>query len=295
MKIAILGASGQLGSLLCKSAPAHAEVSAYGSRELDIRDAEAVAATLRKANPDVVINAAAYTQVDKAEAEPERAFAVNHAGLANLVAGTANTTRLIHISTDFVFDGKASFPYKPESVCNPLGVYGQSKLAGERELMTQAPQRSCILRTAWLYAAQGRNFVNTMLELLQKRDTLSVVADQKGTPTSAHTLAEVIWRFASLPQLTGIFHWTDGGEASWFEFACEIQRLGMHYGLLKRAIPIKPITTAEYPTPAKRPAYSVLDKTSTWAALGFKGHSWQAELDKVMQIKQTQKTGCNAV
>jgi dTDP-4-dehydrorhamnose reductase len=188
-----------------------------------------------------------------------------------------------------VFDGTATTPYLPDASVSPLGVYGLSKQAGERELLEHAADRSCIIRTAWLYAAEGKNFVNTMLNLLATKEQLTVVNDQQGTPTSAHKLAEVIWRFVERPQLHGIFHWTDKGEATWHAFANEIQRLGLEYGLLHRKIPIMPVPTSAYPTPARRPAYSVLDKHSTWLALGIESAPWQQELGKVLKIKAAQQ------
>jgi dTDP-4-dehydrorhamnose reductase len=289
MKILILGAGGQLGALLVAGAPAHVLVFAASSSDINICNAEQLSQKIAALAPDVIINAAAYTQVDKAEAEPAMAWAVNHQGVRNIIEASSAATRIIHISTDFVFDGTASTPYLPDAKVNPLSVYGLSKQAGEQELLDKAAGRSCIIRTAWLYAATGKNFVNTMLALLASREQLNVVNDQKGTPTSAHTLAEVIWRFVECPTLHGIFHWTDIGETTWYSFASEIQRLGLEYGLLHKLIPIMPIPTSAYPTPARRPAYSVLDKQKTWSALGIKGSPWQHELGKVLKIKTAQQ------
>lgn len=285
MKILVLGAGGQLGTLLVASAPAHVQVFPAASADTDIRDAGQLRKKVAAIVPDVIINAAAYTQVDKAEAESAQAWAVNHQGVRNIIDASSPDTRIIHISTDFVFDGTAASPYLPDAKVNPLGVYGLSKQAGERELQERAAERSCIIRTAWLYAAEGKNFVNTMLSLMATKEQLNVVDDQKGTPTSAHKLAEIIWRFVERPQLHGIFHWTDQGEATWYTFAKEIQRLGLEYGLLQKTIPVMPVPTSAYPTPARRPAYSVLDKQSTWSALGITSSPWQQELGKVLKIK----------
>lgn len=284
MKTLILGAGGQLGTLLASQAPAHVQVVAATASDIDICDADQLRRKVQDIAPDVIINAAAYTQVDKAEAEAARAWAVNHQGMRNIIDAAASA-RIIHISTDFVFDGTARSPYLPDAAVNPLSVYGLSKQAGERELQQRAADRCCIVRTAWLYAAEGKNFVNTMLGLMASKDQLNVVNDQRGTPTSAHKFAEVLWRFAERPQLHGVFHWTDGGEATWYTFACEIQRLGLEHGLLQRKIPIMPVPTSAYPTPARRPAYSVLDKQSTWSAIGIESSPWQHELDKVLKIK----------
>ena len=288
MHVVILGANGQLGSLLVRSVPNSVKVSAYTSSVLDISNSASVARVLNKVKPDLVINAAAYTAVDKAETEQDKAFAVNHAGVINLIENTGPQTGIIHVSTDFVFDGNANTPYLPDSPVNPVGIYGASKLKGEQALTALAPDRSWIIRTAWLYAAEGKNFFNTMLHLMGTREQLGVVADQKGTPTSAHTLARVIWMFAEKQPGYGIYHWTDQGEAGWFDFACEIQKQGLEAGFLDKGIPIKPLTTADYPTPAKRPSYSVLDKSSTRVAIGYQGRPWQEELQEVINIKSEQ-------
>lgn len=293
MKILILGAGGQLGNLLAKGAPPHLQVFAASSSEIDIREPDQLSKKITDMVPDVIINAAAYTQVDKAEAESAHAWAVNHQGVRNIIETSGETTRIIHISTDFVFDGTATTPYLPDAKVNPVSVYGLSKQAGEQELRERAAQRSCIIRTAWLYAAEGKNFVNTMLGLMATKEQLNVVDDQRGTPTSAHKLAEVIWRFVERPQLHGIFHWTDEGEATWYSFAKEIQRLGLEYGLLQKQIPVMPISTSAYPTPALRPPYSALDKRSTWSAIGIESSPWQQELSKVLKIKAAQQSKSN--
>jgi dTDP-4-dehydrorhamnose reductase len=289
MHVVLLGAMGQLGRLVERSAPPGVKVSAFSSAVCDIGNPASLRRILDKTKPELVINCAAYTQVDKAESEPERAYAVNRDGVESLVASTSPLTRILHVSTDFVFDGSAHSPYATDAAVNPLGVYGASKLAGEEILLARAPERSCIVRTAWLYAAEGKNFLNTMLQLMQSRPELRVVSDQRGTPTSAQGLADVLWRFAARPELKGIYHWTDQGEATWYEFARAIGEGAVRHGLLERTIPIQPITTADYPTPATRPAYSVLDKHKTYAALGFQGEHWDAALDAVLALKRQQR------
>lgn len=287
MRVLVLGAGGQLGRLVAAQAPYNTKVSSYASAVCDISDRKQLQQVVAKTAPELVINCAAYTKVDLAESEREKAFAVNETGVRNLVEVTRDDVRLLHVSTDFVFDGSGSAPYAPDAATKPIGVYGASKLAGEQVLQQLAPQRSVIVRTAWLYAAEGQNFLNTMLRLMRTRDELRVVSDQRGTPTAAHGLAQALWAFAQQPALRGIFHWTDDGEASWYEFAGEILAQALERGLLARQIPIHPITTAEYPTPARRPAYSVLDKTATWQALGLQGRPWQAMLGDVLdQLKR---------
>lgn len=285
MRVLLTGANGQLGSVLRATAPADVELVPFTSTELDLRDPSAVRAACALLRPDVVINAAAYTQVDRAESEEDAAHAVNANGVANLVEATDARTRLLHVSTDFVFDGTATQPYTPEDATSPLGAYGRSKLAGETILRELAPGRSCIVRTAWLYAAEGKNFVNTMLTLLATREQLTVVDDQRGTPTSADSLARALWQLTTLPDVHGILHWTDAGETSWHGFASEIQRQGLELDILEREIPILPVPTSAYPTPAKRPAYSVLDKTSTWAALDLQSEPWETVLERVLRAK----------
>jgi dTDP-4-dehydrorhamnose reductase len=285
MKILLTGAAGQLGSVLRQQAPDDVHVTAMSSQQLDIGDAAQVRAVVGEVIPDVIINAAAYTQVDQAESEPELAFRVNHTGVENLIAASNADTRLLHISTDFVFDGASDEPYLPTDPTNPLGVYGKSKLAGEQALLQKAAARSCILRTAWLYSADSKNFLNTMLHLMQTRDELRVVDDQRGTPTSAYGLADAIWHAVQRPHLQGVLHWTDAGETTWYGFACEIQRLALRYGLLRRDVTITPVSTSEYPTPAPRPAYSVLDKTDSYVELGLTAPQWPVALTHVIQRK----------
>ncbi len=283
-RVVLLGSSGQLGSLLKQIAPAWTELFAFSSADLDISDLSRHQEVYTDIQPSTVINAAAYTQVDKAESEKELAFAVNAEGPANIAEACPPDCRIIHVSTDFVFDGKGEKPYKPDDHTAPLSVYGASKQAGEEKLMGLRPD-STVIRTSWLYSATGKNFVNTMLMLMAARDELSIVDDQIGIPTSAHTLAEVIWHFVGNRNLRGIYHWTDQGETNWYGFACEIQRQALELGLLKKAIPLHPITTEQYPTPAQRPAYSVLDKQATYEALDFSGNDWKDELKKVLEQK----------
>jgi dTDP-4-dehydrorhamnose reductase len=267
MKVLIAGAAGQLGRALQASAPAGVVIIAPPEADFDITSAAAVAATIAAAAPDLVINAAAYTAVDKAEAEPEAARRINADAVANLAA---HAPRLVHVSTDFVFDGSASQPIAPETPPSPVSVYGATKLAGE----IAAGPDALIIRTAWVYAAQGNNFVHTMLRLMRERPEVRVVADQIGTPTHAASLARATWALAGHK---GLFHWTDAGVASWYDFAVAIQEEALAIGLLGRAVPIIPIRTADYPTPARRPAYGVLDKSATWAITGPAAH-WRAEL-----------------
>jgi dTDP-4-dehydrorhamnose reductase len=280
----VTGAQGQLGSALLASIPPALEVRGVSHGELDITNSEQVAATLAEFRPQVVINAAAYTAVDKAEAEPSRAMLVNATGPAYLArAALASGARLIHISTDFVFDGRSSRPYLPDDPPAPLGAYGRSKLAGESEVLRTLPQCSVILRTAWLYGTSGHNFARTILRLLGERERVDVVCDQVGTPTAAHSLAGVTWQFALRADLAGVFSWTDAGVASWYDFAVAIEEESRAAGLLRRSSRVQPIATAQYPTPAKRPAYSVLDNRKTAQALDLIPVHWRVQLRTVIK------------
>jgi dTDP-4-dehydrorhamnose reductase len=189
---------------------------------------------------------------------------------------------LLHISTDFVFDGRSYSPYRPTDATGPLGVYGATKLAGEQAVLKTLGHRATVVRTAWVYAAQGRNFLRTMLRLMNERGAVRVVADQIGTPTAAPSLAEVLWKFAARPDQSGVFHWADSGVASWYDFAVAIAEEGAPRGLINRVVQVTPVTTAEYPAPAARPAFSVLDKRSTLAALDIVPVHWRAKLRLVM-------------
>ncbi len=282
-KVLITGAGGQLGSELLRCAPASFECVALQRAQLDIGDAAAVERALEQHLPALVINAAAYTAVDTAESEPQQAARINAYGPANLAAACAiNNARLIHVSTDFVFDGTASQPYRTDSPTAPLGEYGRSKLAGELAVQKALPS-ALIMRTAWVYAASGGNFVKTMLRLMSERDQLSVVADQVGTPTWARGLAQALWVAAQKPALSGIYHWTDAGVCSWYDFAVAIAEEAFAVGLLPAIPTVMPIAASAYPTPAQRPAFSVLDKSQSWSDLDLEGRHWRVQLRAMLQ------------
>ena len=283
MKVMIAGGNGQLGWELQRTAPQAYHVIPLSHQDLDITDMDAVMSVVEDARPEVFINAAAYTAVDRAERERELAYAVNANGAANIAKATASLgAKLIHISTDFVFDGKKSSPYLPEDTPNPLSVYGASKLEGERRISELGKDQALIIRAAWVYSSHGSNFVKTILRLLKERDKLSVVSDQVGTPTWAKGLAQAIWRSIERG-LSGIYHWTDAGVASWYDFAIAIQEEALAVGFLDKAIPVSPIRTEDYPTTAKRPAYSVLEKTRTWSALEQTALHWRGALRSMLQ------------
>ena len=282
-KVLITGAGGQVGRALLDAVPNEFDAVACVHADLDIGAGEAVHDCVRRHRPAVIINAAAYTAVDKAESEPDAAQRINSEGPGHLAAAAREWgARLLHISTDFVFDGAASGPYQPDSATHPLSVYGRTKRDGERAALEALPGRATIVRTAWVYAANGSNFVRTMLRVMRANGTVRVVADQVGTPTAARSLAEVLWRIAGNPEIRGIHHWTDAGVASWYDFAVAIAEEGAELGLLPPEIVVMPITTADYPTPARRPSYSVLDKRSL-ARYGLAPIHWRKRLRAVLK------------
>ncbi len=288
MQVLIFGKDGQLAWELQRQAPSDISWQALGSDTLDVTDHKALREVFKTYSPDCVINATAYTAVDKAESEPDLAFAVN-AEAVQVMADLCqdNDTRLIHVSTDFVFSGGNNTPYAPEAPAEPLGVYGASKRAGENAVIEKLPDSSVIVRTAWVYSSHGNNFVKTMLRLMSAKPELGVIYDQVGTPTWAKGLAQWIWCVVEKPDVSGLFHWTDEGVASWYDFAVAIQELALEKGLLDRAIPIKAIPASDYPLPARRPAYSVLDKTSSQAVSGLQGVHWRTQLSNMLdEIKQ---------
>lgn len=288
MKILVTGGNGQLGQELKRTVPQQHEIVTVDICDFDLCNCSDIETCITDSRPDYIINAAAYTAVDKAEQEKDIAFKANAEGAYNIaLAAQENNVKLIQISTDFIFDGKKSSPYLPDDQAVPVSVYGESKLEGEKKVLSVLKNKALIIRTAWLYSAYGTNFVKTMLKLMQERDSLSVVADQIGTPAWAKGLALAIWG-ATDKELTGIHHWADAGVASWYDFAVAIQEEAIALDLLNKEIPIQPIRTIDFPTPAQRPAYSVLDKTSTWEALGYIADHWRVSLRNMLkELKET--------
>jgi dTDP-4-dehydrorhamnose reductase len=288
VKVLLTGAAGQLGQALIHSRPEGVGLIACGRAELDLADPQACAAAVRLHRPAWVLNAGAYTAVDRAESEPELAQAVNGGAPAAFAEALASTGgRLLQVSTDFVFNGAQGSPYRPDQPLDPLGVYGASKAAGEVAALQLAGAR--VLRTSWVYGPVGQNFCRTMLRLHRERPQIGVVADQVGCPTSTHTLAAACWRAIGLGAPAGadqprILHWSDAGAASWYDFAVAIGELGVAAGLLERAASVRPLTSAEYPTPAQRPSYSLLDCSASRAALGLEPQHWRAALAQVLGV-----------
>jgi dTDP-4-dehydrorhamnose reductase len=338
MKILLLGANGQVGHELLRALATLGEVEpatrggepadGVPSIRVDLADARSLAGALETSRADLIVNAAAYTAVDRAEDEPDLAARINHAAVGEIGAwAAANRARVIHYSTDYVFDGAAMWPYREDARTAPLGVYGRTKLGGEQALR-ESGAKHLIFRTAWVYAARGQNFLRTMLRLAGERDELRVVADQIGAPTPARWIADVTakaiekWIRVDEPMSDGIrrgtaashpataasfdyiappgssqatrareneiavvsdiFNLVTAGRCSWYDFACAIVEGAQQRGLLARAPKMVPITTAEYPTRAKRPAWSVLDGARLKSAFGLELPDWRVGLAEIL-------------
>jgi dTDP-4-dehydrorhamnose reductase len=280
----LVGNKGMLGSEVT-AALVEAGFDLVGSdREVDILDPEALAGFAEGKSLSWIVNCAAYTAVDKAEDEAALAMRINAEGPQNLALLASRVgARILHMSTDYVFDGKGARPYAEDDPVNPTGSYGRSKAEGEARVRSACPEH-VILRTAWLYGKAGSNFVATMLRLMATKERVGVVADQRGTPTYAVDLAGAIAAIVgSAEPRFGTFHYTNLGETCWYEFALEIERLGLEYGILSRECPIDALTTEEYPTKAKRPAYSVLSKKKILDAYGLLIPEWKESLTLFMK------------
>jgi dTDP-4-dehydrorhamnose reductase len=274
----VLGGAGQVASAVVAAAPARHQVVSMTRAALDIADPRAVAGALRDSAAEWVVNGAAYTAVDLAEDEPGKAMAVNDIAVGVLAAAAAAAgCRVLHLSTDFVFDGKSNRAYLPADQTNPLNVYGVSKLGGERHVLNGGGA-GVVLRTSWVYAAAGRNFVLTMLRLMREKESLRVVSDQIGAPTWAAGIAAAVWGLIETDAGGGIYHWTDLGVASWYDFAVAIQDEALARGLLPRAVDIAPVLSADYPTRASRPAFSLLDSSATRAQIKIPAWHWRHNL-----------------
>lgn len=288
-KIWICGADGMLGSHFKRLLANHQiNFIANDFKDIDITQLDQVSDFVRTQKITHVINCAAYTQVDKAETEQKQAYLVNAIGPHHLgIAGRRHGARVVHFSTDYVFDGQGRAPYTEEHSCTPMGAYGMSKLAGEMKLMDEY-ERSCVVRTSWLFGLPGNNFVQTMLKLMNEKEKLRIVADQVGRPTYCQDLAETT---LSLLDEEGIYHFANAFETNWFQFAKEIYRQGKELRLIHKECVLEPILTHEYPTPAKRPAYSTLSTKKVEQQLGKAPRPWQEALtDYLIKYKKYQET-----
>lgn len=279
MRVLVTGANGQLGRALQKTAPAWADVNAIDVEDCDLTDAPMLTARLVVEAPEVILNAAAYTAVDRAESDEATARAINADAVGVMVEQMASTGgRVVHVSTDYVFDGTSPVAYRPEDARGPQSAYGRTKAEGEDRLRPE----DLLVRTAWVYAAGGANFVRTMIRLMNERDELGVVADQVGSPTWATGLATTIWGLVE-KGASGTFHHADEGAISWHDFAVAIAEEAHALGLVKAIPAIRPIATADYPTPARRPAFSLLDCSKTRALLGDRAVPWRENLRRMLE------------
>ncbi len=300
-KILLIGADGQVGQELRKTLPNLGVVSALGRQQLDLTDLDAITQQIQSAAPTLIVNAAAYTAVDKAESEPELAQRINVEAPGAMAAAAAKCgASLVHISTDYVFEGSAGSPRCETDATGPLSVYGKTKLDGEAAIRAALDQH-IILRTAWVYGTQGKgNFLKTMLRLGKDRDELNVVADQVGAPTWARDIAEAIGQLAGqlgsssrsssgsssgtqITEVPGTYHFTNSGVASWYDFAIAIFEEARALGVPLQIQRVNPITTADYPTPAKRPAASILNCQKISRTLGHTPPHWRASLRAMLQ------------
>jgi dTDP-4-dehydrorhamnose reductase len=282
MKCLVIGGGGQLGRALLATAPAEADLIAPARSDCDLTNDDQIEYWLNEVSPSVVFNAAAYTAVDAAESDEANARLINATSVGRLAeAARRHRARLVHVSTDFVFDGETSRPYTPDDETNPLNAYGRTKRDGEVAVLRSGAD-ALIVRTAWVYFERGRNFVHTMLRLMSERDEVRVVSDQVGTPTYARNLAHALWTLAQKP-VSGLYHVTDSGVASWYDFAIAIREEAMASGLIGHAAPIFPISTVDYPAPARRPRFSVLDNSKTWPVLGTNGQHWREGLREMLK------------
>jgi dTDP-4-dehydrorhamnose reductase len=282
MKVMVTGAGGMAGSELAREAHRKGwECVALARADLDVADRGEVDRLIAREHPDVIVNAAGYTAVDSAEDSPEEAMAVNGAGAGNIATSAErHGAAVVHISTDYVFDGSGTKPYRPGDAVAPLGVYGESKLAGEIEVREKC-ERHAIIRTSWVYSHEGRNFVRTMLRLAGERDRIRVVNDQRGSPTSAADLARALARVAERLEenssATGTYHFCNAGITTWYEFALAVFELrGNH------APEIVPVATEDFPAKARRPRWSVLDTSSFVETFGLSPRPWRAALADTM-------------
>ena len=287
MEILLLGSSGQLGKSIITQKPNDCKLISFSKADLDISDKESLAKIIKNYQPDWIINAAAYTKVDDAEKNKDLAFKVNKDGpkyISEIINNYGGN--LLHISTDFVFDGIQKVPYKPSDKTNPLSVYGLSKVLGEEEIkkVFSSQNRAVILRTSWLMGPYGNNFAKTMLKLHSEKEFIKVVKDQIGCPTTSHSLAKICWLIIKKRKLDNNFkfpevmHWHDEGITNWYEIAKEIGQIGINQNLIKRKAKVISINSEDYITYAKRPTYSVLDIEETCKILNINPINWKESI-----------------
>lgn len=286
----ITGANGQVGRALLQQVPASVQALALRRENADLQDLRWISAAEQQSPPALILHVGAFTAVDRAELDREAAWLVNVESTRALGECAArHGAPLVYVSTDYVFAGDRPTPWSPDDATQPLGWYGETKWQGERALQAVEGLHFAVVRTSWVYDAQGQNFVRTMLRLMATRDSVGVVGDQFGTPTSARDLASFLWHVAQV-RATGVFHYANAGSASWYDFAVAIYEEATALGMLNRPVEIRPITTADYPTPARRPSFSVLNRTSAWQLAERVAPHWRVSLRDV--LRDIQQSGC---
>lgn len=294
MKILLTGSTGQIGHEIIKLKPNDIEIISPDRNQLDLSNYKLCKEVVLKINPDWIINCGAYTAVDDAENDIRLSNQINaNAPKAFTEIINEKNSNLLHISTDFVFDGKQSFPYEEKQKRNPLGQYGRSKALGEEliENNLNSIENATILRTSWVISPRGKNFILTMLKLHNEREEINVVSDQIGSPTSAHEIAKACWKIVELKKkdkLPFILHWSDAGVASWFDLAVAVGEIAKELKIIDKTAIVNPITTSDYPTPAQRPKYSVLNTFNTAKLLKRKPKYWRTSLKEILyEYKKT--------
>ena len=300
MKVLITGSEGQLGSTLNFLKPKNIQIINTNRENFDLTNGSQISKFIFKHNPDWIINSGAYTAVDEAEKEPEKVFATNSDSV-KIIAETLKKTRgkILQIGTDFVFDGKNNKPYTPYEKTNPLGIYGLSKLKGEEYIkqIFNDPNKAVILRTSWLMGNIGNNFALKMLKLHKEKKHLNIVADQIGSPTNVMSLAKTCWEIILFTGNWGnyasskipIMHWCDSGIASWYDIAVAVGEIGIELGLIDNMAEVNPIKSIHYPTPAKRPTFSVLDNDLTQEFLNLKSIHWRKSMVNFLKLVDKNK------
>ncbi|NRB22351.1 dTDP-4-dehydrorhamnose reductase [Shewanella sp.] len=278
----IIGKDGQLAQALIANKPSSIHVTTMGRDDVDIGSLASLITAIELTRAELIINTAAYTQVDMAESQREQAFLVNRDGAGNIALAAKQTrTRLIHLSTDYVFNGQQGQAYSIDDRPDAINVYGASKLAGEQAVMAVNYEDACIVRSSWLYSQFGTNFVKTMLRLMTQQSKLSVIDDQISCPTSASELGQFIWSLSQQDKLAPMYHWSDAGRASWYQFALAIQDIALDLGKLDTRIPIEPISSSQFSSAASRPKFSLLDITASRQIMTAK--PWQENLTSVLK------------
>ena len=285
MRVLIFGRDGQLGKSLKDLQPKEMQVFYSGRSDVDLSDQKKLEVYLHALKPQIVLNASAYTSVDGAETEVDLAYAINSEAPATMAKYVrSENAKILHISTDYVFDGYKKTAYLPDDQKDPKSEYGKSKLAGETALLKYAPKNSMIIRTSWLFSEYGSNFVKTMIDLMSKRAEISVVFDQKGSPTYARSLAEVVWLILAGNRFKpGTYHWTNSGRTTWFEFANRIKKLGARKGLITQPAEILPVSSQDFKTKAVRPSFSVLDSQNLIELIDHQPSNWEASLEEMLE------------